>query len=323
MDQIGWDRRHFIKHLGLSGAGILGAAAVGFAAWDRGSPELPTAYQSGHVRDFRVKSDKFTPALAIGRGDPASATVAAVNALGGISRFVRPGEVVVVKPNVGWDRAPIHAANTNPIVVGKIVALALDAGAKSVFVTDNPCNEARRCFTRSGIWKAVQEAGGQLILPANHRFSPYDLGGVILGRMPVLAPAIRADRFINVPVAKHHGLTQFTGAMKNLYGILGGRRNRLHQKVDHSIADLADFLRPTLTVMDATRVLLRNGPQGGNVADTVAVGEVIASVDPVAVDAYACGFLGLSPRDLPYLSMAEKRGLGNPDLSKIERREVS
>ncbi len=323
MDNSSWNRRHFLKRLGVSAAGILGVSAVGFSAWDRGKSATKIASKPSHIRDFRMDRDVFPPALAIGHGDPKSATAAAVNALGGINRFVRPGEVVVVKPNVGWDRAPIHAANTNPIVVATIVALSLEAGAKRVVVTDNPCNEARRCFTRSGIWKAAQDAGGQVILPAKHRFQAYDLGGIILGHMAVLGPAIQADRFINVPVAKHHGLTQFTGGMKNLYGILGGRRNRLHQKVDHSIADLADFLRPTLTVMDATRVLLRNGPQGGNVADTQEVGQVIASVDPLAVDAYACGLLGLSPQDLPYLDLGEKRGLGTSDLAKIERREVS
>jgi len=229
----------------------------------------------------------------------------------------------VIKPNIGWDRTPIQAANTNPIVVGTLVALCVEAGAASVVVTDNTCNEARRCFTRSGIWKAAEEAGAELLLPAPHRFRSYELGGVILGRMPVLAAAVQADRFINVPVAKHHGLSAFTGAMKNLYGVLGGRRNRLHQRIDDSIADLADFIRPTLTVMDATRVLMRNGPQGGDVADTVAVGEVIASTDQVAVDAYSCALIDLAPADLPYLALAEQRGLGVADPARIEKRVIS
>jgi uncharacterized protein (DUF362 family) len=141
--------------------------------------------------------------------------------------------------------------------------------------------------------------------------------------MPVLAAAVQADRFINVPVAKHHGLSGFTGAMKNLYGILGGRRNRLHQRIDDSIADLADFIRPTLTVMDATRVLVRNGPQGGDVGDTEAVGKVIASPDQVAVDAYSCRLIGLEPADLPYLALGSSRGLGAADLAGLDVREVS
>ena len=157
---------------------------------------------------------------------------------------------------------------------------------------------------------------------APHRFRDYDLGGVVLGEMPVLTVAVQVDRFINVPIAKHHGLSRFTGAMKNLYGILRGRRNRLHQKIDESIADLADFVRPTLTVMDATRVLLRNGPQGGNLDDTKKIKKVIASTDQIAVDAYSCGLIGLEPGDLPYLALAVKRGLGVADLSKISIEEV-
>jgi uncharacterized protein (DUF362 family) len=192
-----------------------------------------------------------------------------------------------------------------------------------VIVTDNTCNEARRCFTRSGIWKAAEQAGATIVLPAPHRFRPYELGGVILGRMPVLAAAVQADRLINVPVAKHHGLSGFTGAMKNLYGVLGGRRNRLHQRIDESIADLADFIRPTLTVLDATRVLKRNGPVGGDVGDTEAVGKVLASVDQVAVDAYACRFIDLAPGDLPYLALGGERGLGTPDLSRIQVEEIA
>jgi uncharacterized protein (DUF362 family) len=224
---------------------------------------------------------------------------------------------------VGWDRTPLQAANTNPVVVATLVSLCVGAGAASVIVTDNPCNEAGRCFTRSGIWKAAEGAGAVVVLPAPQRFRTYELGGVALGRMPVLAAAVEADRFINVPIAKHHGFAGFTGAMKNLYGVLGGRRDRLHQRIDDSIADLADFVRPTLTVMDATRVLVRNGPQGGDIGDTEAVGRIIASVDQVAVDAHACGFVGLAPADLPYLALAAARGLGAADPNRVALREIS
>ncbi len=323
MDNSNFNRRHFLKRLGFSTAGILGVSAVGFSARDRGREEPISASDSRQDTDFRTGIPPGNPLLVIGNGDPASATNKVINALGGMKRFVHPGETVVVKPNIGWDRTPIQAANTNPIVVATVVELCLKAGAKRVVVTDNPCNEARRCFTRSGIWKAAEEAGGEVVLPAKHRFSPYNLGGVILGRMPVLVPALKADRFINIPVAKHHGLSKFTGGMKNLYGILGGRRNRLHQKINDSIADLTSFVQPTLTIMDASRVLIRNGPQGGNVSDTLALGKIVASEDPVAVDAYACSFINLSPSDLPYLSIAELQGLGVADLAKIETREVS
>jgi uncharacterized protein (DUF362 family) len=237
-------------------------------------------------------------------------------------RFVNKGEKVVIKPNVAWDRTPAQAANTNPVVVATLVELCLEAGVKKVVVTDNPCNDAERCFTRSGIWKSVEAAGGEVVLPADHRFMPMALAGV-LGTIPVLMPAVEADRLINVAIAKHHGLTKFTGAMKNLYGMIGGRRNRHHQSIDDSIVDLASSFQATLTLMDATRVLLRNGPQGGDLSDTKEVGEVIASTDPVAVDAYACGLIGLSPRDLPYLTRAAREGLGTSTLNAVEKLEVS
>jgi uncharacterized protein (DUF362 family) len=318
-----WDRRSFIKRAAVGCAALAGASTIGLCARDRGRREQTDTGRAGQVRDFGTGLERAPAKLVISRGEPTAATRGAIEALGGMARFVKPGERVLIKPNIGWDRTPIQAANTNPAVVGALTALCLDAGAASVIVTDNTCNEARRCFTRSGIWKAAEEAGAEVLLPAPHRFRAYELGGVILGRMPVLAAAVQADRFINVPVAKHHGLSGFTGALKNLYGVLGGRRNRLHQRINDSIADLADFIRPTLTVMDATRVLLRNGPQGGDVGDTAAVGEVIVSTDQVAIDAYSCGLIGLTPDALPYLALAEQRGLGVADLSRVTTQEIS
>ena len=320
-----WDRRAFLKRVALGCAGIGGIATAGTLLVDAGRDAPLAAPRAAQVRDFRAGLDLADVARAMisAKGEAVAATRAAIAALGGMEVFVRRGETVVIKPNAGWDRTPLQAANTNPIVVATLVSLCVGAGAASVIVTDNSCNEAKRCFTRSGIWKAAEEAGARVVLPAAHRFRSYELGGVALGRMPVLTTAVEADRFINVPVAKHHGFSGFTGAMKNLYGVLGGRRDRLHQRIDDSIADLADFVRPTLTVMDATRVLVRNGPQGGDVGDTEAVGRVIASVDQVAVDAHACAFVGLTPAELPYLQLAAARGLGAADLRRVELREIS
>lgn len=314
-----FDRRRFLKRLGAVGAGIAGTSGVGLLARDGGRHEPVPMQRVAGEYDFRKGLEPGKPAIALGKGDPETATRAAVEALGGMKRFVRPHERVVIKPNVGWDRTPIQAANTHPQVVGTLVKLCREAGAGRVVVTDNTCNEAKRCFTRSGIWKAVEEAGGEVVLATDHRFQRRNLGGV-LGNIPVLLPVAEADRLINVAIAKHHGLSKFTGAMKNLYGVIGGRRNRLHQKVDHSIVELAAAFRATLTLVDATRVLLRNGPTGGDIADTKEVGEVIASIDPLAVDAYACTLIGLHPKDLPYLALGEERGLGTTNLDAIEKR---
>jgi uncharacterized protein (DUF362 family) len=242
--------------------------------------------------------------------------------MGGMPRFVSRGDVVVVKPNIGWDRMPIHAANTNPDVVGAVIKLAYEAGAKKVVVADGSCNEPHRCFQRSGIWRAAYDLGAEVVLPQEHRFRSMRLKGDVLDEWPVFTTLVDADKVINVPVAKHHNLAKFTGAMKNWYGVLGGRRNRLHQNIDVSIADLATFMRPTLVVMDAWRVLVRNGPQGGNVDDARDMHTIVASVDQLAVDAFGCTLIGQKSENLPYLAMGEKRGLGTTRWDTLRVREV-
>lgn len=318
-------RRDALKRIGTAALALGGAAAVGRAVWDQGGLAIYESGEHPQTRDFRLRDrSPETPELAIAKGsiDATELTKKAVAALGGMQRFVSRGDVVTIKPNVGWDRTPVHAANTNPLVVAELVRLALDAGAKRVVVTDASCNEPNRCFTRSGIWKAAYDAGADVIIPVAHRFRTMRLGGEILDEWPVYRPLVDADKVINVPVAKHHNLAKYTGAMKNWYGLLGGRRNRLHQNIDVSIADLATFMQPTLTVIDATRVLLRNGPQGGNIADAKDMHTVIASVDQVAADAYACGLVGVAKEELPYLAMGHARGLGTMHWENLRYVEV-
>jgi len=156
-----------------------------------------------------------------------------------------------------------------------------------------------------------------VVLPASHRFKTMRLRGDLLDEWPVYTPLIEADKLINIPVAKHHNLSHYTGAMKNWYGVLGGRRNRLHQNIHLSIADLATFMRPTLTVLDATRVLFRNGPQGGNLADARDEHQVIASLDEVAADTYGARLVGVDPNIVTYLRLGQERGLGSMSLTSV------
>jgi uncharacterized protein (DUF362 family) len=277
------------------------------------------------VRDFRVKATAGKPvefAIAKSSQVPEELVRRAVDALGGMKRFISRGDIVAVKPNIGWDRMPVHAANTNPQVVAAVVKLCFDAGAKQVVVTDASCNEPNRCFQRSGIWRAAHAVGATVVLPAAHRFREMRLRGDVLDNWPVYTPLVQADKVINVPVAKHHNLSKYTGAMKNWYGILGGRRNRLHQNIDVSIADLSTFMRPTLTIVDATRVLLRNGPQGGNLDDAKDLFQVIATTDQVAADAYGCTLIGEKPENLGYLKLAVERGIGNANWQALSHVEV-
>ncbi|MCC6215269.1 MAG: DUF362 domain-containing protein [Polyangiaceae bacterium] len=317
-------RREALRRVAASGAALGGAAALGRVAWDPGGFGVSRPAGDRQVRDFGVPAAAATPVLAIARSstDPAELVRRAVDALGGMRRFVSRGDVVAVKPNIGWDRMPVHAANTNPQVVAEVVRLAFDAGAKVVVVTDVSCNEANRCFQRSGIWRATHALGATVVLPAEHRFREIRMRGDVLDQWPIFTPLVNADKVINVPVAKHHNLSRYTAAMKNWYGILGGRRNRLHQNIDVSIADLATFMRPTLTVVDATRVLLRNGPQGGNIDDAVDVHQVIASLDQVAADAYGATLIGERPENVGYLSLAHQRGIGNMHWEQVARVEA-
>lgn len=314
-----------IQRLGAAGLVLGGAAAIARARFDRGSVGAATAKDRPQTRDYRLPEAKTeAPQLVIAKNEtePEALVRKALSALGGMQRFISRGDIVVVKPNVGWDRTPIHAANTNPRVVAEVVKQAYDAGAKRVIVTDASCNEPNRCFQRSGIWKAAYDVGAEVVMPAAHRFRGMRLKGEVLDEWPVYTPLINADKVINVPIAKHHNLSKYTAAMKNWYGSLGGRRNRLHQNIDVSIADLATFMQPTLTIVDAFRVLMRNGPQGGNVADAKEMRTLIASIDQVAADAYGCQLIGRTPEEIPYIKMAEERGLGTMNWKSLRWVEV-
>jgi uncharacterized protein (DUF362 family) len=324
-------RRDVLVRLGSAAGVLAGASVLGRAAWDHGGYGLAADTAVRQVRDYRVatKAEEAFAELAIARGgalttpDLAASLVGkAVDALGGMKRFISRGDIVVVKPNIGWDRMPIHAANTNPDVVGAVIVQAYNAGAKKVIVADGSCNDPDRCFQRSGIWRKAYALGADVVLPAEHRYRTTRMKGEILDEWPIFTTLVDADKVINVPVAKHHNLAKFTAGMKNWYGILGGRRNRLHQSIDVSIADLATFMRPSLVVIDAMRVLVRNGPQGGNIDDTRVMNTIVASADQVAADAFACTLIGQHRDNLAYLKMGHERGIGTMYWENLRVKEV-
>jgi uncharacterized protein (DUF362 family) len=311
----------------LIGLGALAAtgAAGGAFAWKKFRP-LPKR-TNGLVevtRDLRAPADPAAPEFAVASGeiDPAALTEKALAALGSLSRFIRPGEVVLVKPNIGWVRTPAQAANTNPDVVAAVVRAALKAGAKRVIVADSSCDSPEGAYEKSGIAKKASDAGAEVVLPSPALFREVDVKGRQIGLWPLFSPVLDADRVINVPIAKQHRLGTITCALKNWFGIVGGDRHRLHGDIHVSIADLNRFLRPTLTVVDATRVLVRNGPRGGNLDDVEEKNTVIASVDPVAADAYACTLLGAKAADVLHLMTAQSEGLGTADWTKLRTRGI-
>jgi len=306
--------------LQLLRVGSVAAETVGAGWWLSERSRRPESQGTIQARrDHRVATDARWPQITVAQdGEPRELVRQAIKNLGGMSRFVSNQDVVVLKPNIAWDRTPEQAANTNPELVAEVVRECRQAGAKRVIVTDVSCNEPRRCFQRSGIEAAARAEGAEVLLPDADRFREVDLGGVVLKNWPVFEPFLEADKVINLPIAKHHMLTGATLGMKNWYGILGGERNRLHQQIHQSLVDLASFMLPTLTLMDCYRVLLRNGPTGGNPEDAELKKTIVAGTDPVAIDAYvAKAYWDLDPEKMPYLEMAAARGLGTTDFASL------
>ena len=323
-DRIGRRRREFLLQMLRAGGLAVGAGLAG--AWLGQRSGRPRTVKALTVdRSMGVPPDPSLPELVVVQGgEPEALARSAFDALGGVRRFVSRGDVVLVKPNVGWDRTAEQAANTNPLLVAAIVRLCQEAGARRVVVADVSCNDPRSCFERSGIAAAARGAGADLVLPEPRRFKEVNLRGDSLGTWPVLSPFLEADKIINVPIAKHHSLTGVTLGMKNWYGILGGQRSRLHQRINESLVDLAAFVRPALTVVDAYRVLMRNGPTGGSLDDVELKRTLVASTDPVAADAYlAKTYWDIDYQRLGFLRLAEQRGLGRADFGLMRSRIVT
>lgn len=292
--EVEMDRRAFLKVVGLS-----------------------SLFMQGLVRNLFAKEQT---AVAVAEGkDHARITRSAVAALGGMGRFVKSGNVVVIKPNMGWDRTPAQAANTNPIVVRTLVEDALAAGAKKVKVFDRTCNDERRCYVQSGMSDALKGMKNvELKFIESERFQKVAINGTVLKEWELYGEALSADVFINVPVAKHHGLSKLTLGLKNVMGVMGGNRGSIHKNLDTALADINSVMKSHLTVIDATRVLTAHGPQGGDLADVKALNKVIASTDIVAADAYASTLFGMKPADIPVTVAAYRRGLGEMNLNRIK-----
>ncbi|NVN92892.1 MAG: DUF362 domain-containing protein [Desulfuromonadales bacterium] len=262
--------------------------------------------------------EQATVAVAEGN-DHAKVTRKALAALGGMGRFVKSGNVVVIKPNMGWDRTPAQAANTNPVVVRALVEEALAAGAKKVKIFDRTCNDERRCYVQSGMRDALKGLKNvELKFIENERFQNVAINGPVLREWELYGEALSADVFINVPVAKHHGLSKLSLGLKNTMGVMGGNRGSIHKNLDVALADINGAMKSHLIVIDATRILTAHGPQGGDLADVRVLNKVIASTDIVAADAFATTLFGMKPADIPVTVAAYRRGLGEMNLNRIK-----
>jgi uncharacterized protein (DUF362 family) len=246
----------------------------------------------------------------------------AIQALGGMKKFVNPGEVVVVKPNMAWDRPPEMAANANPAVVRRVVELCLEAGAKKVTVLDNTCHDARKAYANSGIKAAVEgikDPRAVVEYVDDRGFVEVKIEKAkALKKWLFYKEILEADRFINIPIAKSHSEARLTMCLKNMMGAIGGWRGRIHVGLHQNIADMNLLLRPDLHVLDATRIMLKNGPSGGKLDDVAVKNLVFAGTDPVALDAIGTGLFGMQPADIGYITRAHQAGRGEMDLNKIK-----
>jgi uncharacterized protein (DUF362 family) len=319
-------RREFLLRAGATGALIAGAAAGGYALWQPKHFVPGFEAQEGlRLPGYAVEPNSTLPTLAIAHGTDHDRTVrAAISVLGGMGRFIRKGDVVVLKPNVAFDRPPALAATTHPETLRAVAKLALEAGAARVFVADNPINSPAGCFLKSGLRQVAEELNLDLFYPEASSFAPLQLEGEVLKHWSFFhEPFKKATRVIGIAPCKDHNLCHASMTMKNWYGLLGGRRNQFHQHIHSIVSDFALMMKPTLVVLDGINVLMKNGPTGGRLSDVKPMGTIVAGTDMVAVDSY--GYTKLMERDLAeltYVHKAHERGLGNKNWKDTLHKEV-
>lgn len=250
-------------------------------------------------------------------------TEESMKAIGGMGRFVKKGDVVWVKPNIGWDRTPEQAANTHPEVVKTLVRLCLEAGAKAVKVGDNTCNDAPKCYKNSGIEAAAKEAGAEVVYLDKNRYIETKIGGKKLDSIPLYPDIMECSLILSCPVAKHHSVTRVTACMKNFMGVMENRR-KFHQDLPNCIAELTQHLKPKISIalLDATRILMAHGPTGGDLADVKVMNTVAAGVDLVALDAFASELLGNDPAQIGTVTVGQEYGLGKMDYKSLNLKEL-
>ena len=268
--------------------------------------------------------------VAVMGGEPEAMLDKALEALGGIGNFVKKGQKIVIKPNIGWDRTPELAGNTNPDLIGALVKRCLSAGASKVTVFDNTCDEWRKCYAASGIEAAVKAAGGVIVPGNDERYYKKEISlpkGVSLKSAKIHEALDEADAWINVPVLKNHGGAKFSCAMKNFMGIIWDRRIFHSSDLQQCIADICTWeKKPVLNIVDSYRMMFQNGPQGKSAADVATVKTLLASKDIVAIDTAALQFFNqvkkLDLEAVTHITKGQAFNLGTTDLQKINIKRI-
>jgi len=271
-----------------------------------------------------LAAETAAPVVAVAEGKDWAALPAATLALiGGMGAFVKKGAKVFIKPNASFDRTPEQGANVHPDVLKSLVKLCLEAGAAKVILFDRTLAEERRCYVNSGLGAAIESIGDSRVVferNEDRKFVPVKIDrGVAFNNWQFFKDALDADTYINVAVAKHHNSAKLTMGLKNVLGIIGGNRGKIHWSLDQGIVDLNTVARPRLTIIDATRIMLTHGPGGGNLEDVAVKNTLIASADVVAADSYCAKTLfNVEPTDIPYIKIANQTGLGECNLARIK-----
>jgi len=273
--------------------------------------------------NFSLQAQEIPDAVVIKNGSPAEMLTAALQHLGGISRFITQGDIVAIKPNIGWDRAPELAANTNPDLIQALVKTCFDAGAKKVQVFDRTCNSARRCYKNSQIEKKAEDAGADVLHVRDNKFVNVKIGGEYIKEWPVFKNYLEADKVINVPIAKHHSLSRVSLGLKNLMGVMGGNRGSLHKDFPQKIQEITGRILPHLTIIDAYRILTEKGPQGGRPEYVKNAKTLIASPCVVAADFLGLELFDLKLNDAAHIKLAAEKGLGRFDLNSLKVKRIS
>lgn len=299
------NRREFFKR------SILTGAASGVALAGSNFKKIVAAISPQEKRPYDL--------VAVKGGEPVQMFDKAIESMGGMKNFVKKGQTVIVKPNIGWDALPERSANTNPQLIKRIIEQCYSAGAKQVYVFDNTCDEWLKCYENSGIQYAVKEAGGKMV-PGNSEGNYHEVEikqGKKLKNAKVHELILSSDVFFNVPVLKSHGSTQVTVSMKNHMGTVWDRRFWHSNDLDQCIADFAAYRKPDLNIVDAYRVLTKRGPKGVSDEDVVLMKSLIISKDIVAADAASAKLFGLEPEHIRHIRLADEAKVGTMDLTKL------
>ena len=305
-------RRDFLLRGVKAAAAIAAAGYLARSFRDKaGPPAGPAAEPIVGLSDFSIAKQSGKMAIATGT-DRAKTVRLALDALGGIEKFVSRGDRVVLKVNAGFATPPMLSATTHPDLVGEVVRLCIAAGASAVMVMDNPVNDPVSSFDLSGIAQAARKAGAAIVLPHASLFRPVTLsGGTLIRDWPFFSlPLEGATKLIGLAPVKNHNRAGASMILKNWYGLLGGRRNVFHQNINDVVKELALLVRPTLVILDGTTTMMTNGPTGGSLTDLKPTNTMIVSTDPVAADAFGATLLGMAANDLPYIMKAAAAGAG-------------